>query len=71
MSCICQKHPNFIRYCTTGALYGLGQKWCAKCNAVFSHYGLYCECCGSKIRVRNRGRKAKKVYQRNFRGARS
>ena len=36
--------------------YTSGQKRCNFCNVFFNWYGLWCPCCGSKLRLRSRNR---------------
>lgn len=64
MTCkgICKK------YKATGSFYGgrynAGQKRCQVCEIYITHEGLYCPCCGYRLRVKPRNR----FYKAKLRG---
>lgn len=62
MTCrdICLKYPKPSRY----ANYKGGRRYCTHCERAIMWQGLYCPCCGFKLRLKGRSRTARATRDR-------
>jgi predicted amidophosphoribosyltransferase len=47
--------------------YGLGKKYCRRCEVHFLHDGSFCPCCGMRLRLSPTNRKDKQKLRQNQR----
>jgi hypothetical protein len=47
--------------------YGLGKKYCRRCEVHFLHGGWFCPCCGIRLRLSSTNRKDKERLRQNQR----
>ena len=47
--------------------YGLGKKYCQRCEVHFLHDGSFCPCCGMRLRLSPTNRKDKQKLRQNQR----
>jgi len=57
---VCQDHRAWMP-AHNQSRYALGQKRCTKCGVFMDWEGLYCPCCGFKLRTNRRGSKRQVV----------
>lgn len=48
----------------TGSRYAIGQKRCQLCACYFLVDGLYCPCCGQRLRLGPRSKHAKEMLRK-------
>ncbi|HEX7257139.1 MAG TPA: hypothetical protein VF242_03680 [Nitrososphaeraceae archaeon] len=60
---ICSRHKAMRP--KTGNRYLIGQKRCQVCQLFIDWQGLYCPCCGYKLRIKPRSSKSKLIIMSN------
>jgi len=46
------------------SMYALGYKNCKQCGGFLKTSVIFCECCGTKLRVKPKTKREKEVYER-------
>jgi hypothetical protein len=50
----------------SGSRYGAGQKGCSSCNVFLNWQGLFCPCCGIRLRLKPKTKKQKEKLQKEL-----